>query len=362
MIGVSMLKIGTLFSGIGAIENALKEMGIEHEIAFACDNGERELDQNFEELKNEINVNEIKDIQQFIKDKYSMLSKKNLVKESYFANYDITEDKWYEDVRFLDGTKYRNQLDLIVGGSPCQSFSTYGKRLGLEDTRGTLFYDYARIVSESQPKAFIYENVTGLMNHDKGRTWEVIQAVFDSLDYSIQHAILDAKDYGLPQTRRRVFVVGIKKGISSDVFEFPNTIKLEKKVEDFLDEIVPNKYYLPFKGFRYVTEASRNEGRARVNREIMGCQTANQQFNWTGDFRVEKALERHIVDERIFKGYYKEQLSVARKLTPQECLRLMGFNDFKIVVNDQTMYRQCGNSIATPVLKQLVESLKKFIY
>ena len=293
---------------------------------------------------------------------YDATGKENNVKKSYFANYDITEDRWYEDIRFLNGKKYKGQIDLLVGGSPCQSFSTYGKRGGLEDTRGTLFYDYARLIKEIQPKAFIFENVTGLLNHDNGKTWNVIREVFKSLNYHIKFKVMDAQFYGLPQMRKRVFVVGINNNIDyKKEFEFPKHVELKDKASDFLDEEVDDKYYLGKKGFIYVTTPERNEGRARVNRDIIGCQTANQQFNWIGDFRVEKPKESFYKDKRIFVGSYNGQDAVARKLTPNECLKLMGFKDFKVVVPDTVAYRQSGNSIAVPVLKEITKSIMESI-
>lgn len=352
-----MLKLATVFSGIGAIEQALKQMNIPYEIVFACDNGERYLDIEFEKINSEVkNLND-KEKQLKISELYDSTGKINNVKKSYFANYNISEDRWYEDIRFLDGNKYKGKVDLLVGGSPCQSFSTFGKRKGLEDTRGTLFYDYARIIKETQPKVFIFENVTGLLNHDKGKTWEVIKDVFESLNYEIKYQIMDAQYYGLPQMRKRVFVVGINRNLNCKEFKFPEKIELNKKATDYLEKNVDNKYYLPIKGFTYVTTPKRNEGRARVNRDVIGCQTANQQFNWIGDFRVEKPKAQHYEDTRIYVGKFNGEDAVARKLTPTECLRLMGFENFNIVVEDKVAYRQSGNSIAVPVLKEIMNSL-----
>lgn len=149
------IRIATVFSGIGAAEQALKQLGIEHEIVFACDNGERYFDYTVEQIEEIIKSKPSKSTEEVIRELYDATGKPNNVKKSYFANYDITDDQWFEDVRFVDGKQYLNQVDLFVGGSPCQSFSTYGRRKGLEDTRGTLFYDYARLVMEIQPKAFI---------------------------------------------------------------------------------------------------------------------------------------------------------------------------------------------------------------
>ena len=163
-----MIRIATVFSGIGAAEQALQQMGAEHEIVFACDNGERYLKQSFEEINDILDNFTGESREQALRLLYESTGKPNNVKKSYFANYDINESRWFEDIRFVDGKPYKEQVDLFVGGSPCQSFSTYGHKRGLEDTRGTLFYDYARLVQEIQPKAFIFENVTGLLTHDNG--------------------------------------------------------------------------------------------------------------------------------------------------------------------------------------------------
>ena len=154
-----------------------------------------------------------------------------------------------------------------------------------------------------------------------------------------------------------MFVVGFDRRLGITDYVFPDEIELTKKATDYLDTEVPLSYYLGKKGFEWVTTREKHQGRSRVNRDVIGCQTANQQFNWTGDFRLETPTEEMRNDERIFIGNYEGQECVARKLTPAECLRLMGFNDFKIVVNDNNAYRQSGNSIAVPVLKALFRSI-----
>lgn len=359
-----MIKLATAFSGIGAVEQAFKQLNIEHKILFACDNGERYLKESQEELWaiiEEEKKSTGKTVREIVAELYERTGKINYVKKSYFANYDISENNWYEDVRFLDGTEYSGQVDLFVGGSPCQSFSTYGKKRGLEDTRGTLFYEYARLVSEIKPKVFIYENVRGLLSHDGGRTWNTIRDVFDSLNYDIFFKVLDAQFYDLPQMRKRIFVVGINKELGISSFEFPEKMELTKKATDYLDPIVDDEYYLPEKGFKWVTEWERNQGKARVNRDIIGCQTAVQQINWSGDFRIEKPKASHYNNPNIYVGKYNGEDAVVRKLTPAECLRLMGFVDFKIVNEDRIIYRQSGNSIAVPVLKALIKQILKII-
>jgi len=294
---------------------------------------------------------------------------KNLVKETYCANYKINEDDYHFDVRFMDGTDYAGKIDLLVGGSPCQSFSSNGKRGGIQDTRGTLFYDYARIIQESKPKAFIYENVKGLLIHDNGRTWETIKSVFEDLQYKIylktsnngkEYETLNASDYGIPQNRERLFLVGIKKGLKlKSEFSFPEKIPLKTTNKDYLDKEVASKYYLGKKGFEFVTS---HPSRAQVGRDIQKCQKANQQFNWNGDFIFEPISKPHskAIMERAFVGEWNNQQGVIRMYTPRECLRLMGFPDsFKMLHSDLVMWRQSGNSIVVNVLEQIVNQLIK---
>ena len=353
-----MIRLATVFSGIGAPEEALRQLNENYQVVFACDNGERELEVTYEEIVEATKDMTYEERLAYVAGLYAKTKKENYVKQSYFANYDIDEGHWFDDVRFIDGERYRNQVDILVGGSPCQSFSTYGKKQGFEDTRGTLFFHYANLIKQIRPKVFIYENVPGLKTHDKGRTWRRIQEIFDELDYDIFDAELNAADYGLPQNRLRVFVVGFERSFGIKDYSFPNPIELQKRATDFLSNNVPLSYYMGQKGFEWVTMREKHGGRSRVNRDIIGCQTANQQFNWTGDFRLEPPTDEMRLDERIYIGEYEGRECVARKLTPEECLRLMGFENFKIVVNDKNAYRQSGNSIAVPVLKELFKSIK----
>lgn len=351
------LTVATVFSGIGSAEYALKQLGVEHELLFACDNGERYIKKTREEIEEELSGLTDNEKQKKVKEIYDRLKNENRVKKSYFANYDIEEDQWYEDVRFINGKKYRDKVDLFVGGSPCQSFSTYGLKRGLEDVRGTLFYDYARLVDEIRPKVFIYENVKGLLVHDSGKTWKIMQELFDTLNYDIYYQVLDAKNYGMPQMRKRIFVVGFNRDYKYKTFEFPQPVELTTKVVDYLDKEVDDIYYLPEKGFKWVTDVSRNQNKSRINRDVMGCQTAVQQYNWSGDFRIEDPKPSHEADDNIYIGEYEGERKVARKLTPTECLRLMGYDHFKIVNDDKTMYRQSGNSIVVPVMKALISQI-----
>ena len=355
------IRIATVFSGIGAPEQALKKIGVNYDIVFACDNGERELKINERMIKEYIEDNKLSDkkAQQYIKRLYDETGKENYVEKSYKANYKIQEKDFYQDIRFLNGKKYRHKVDVFVGGSPCQSFSISGKRRGLEDARGTLFYEYARLVKEVQPKVFIYENVPGMLSHDKGKTWSVISNVFDKLGYYWELYKLTATDFGIPQDRTRIYVVGIKKGSTANDKLKIKKQKLTTEVSDYLEKNVPEKYYHREKGFKWITKPLSLEKRVSINSKIARTQAANQQFNWCGDAIFEKVGKRKFPKD-IYVGKYKGVKGVARKLTPRECLRLMGFDDsFKIVVPDNKMYRQSGNSIVVNVLESIFKGLIK---
>ncbi|MEG1567801.1 MAG: DNA (cytosine-5-)-methyltransferase [Anaerovoracaceae bacterium] len=366
-----VIHLATCFSGIGAIEQAFKRLKIKHNIVFAGD----------------------------IDDK---------CKQSYLANYTLDEKHWHSDIHAFDANSYLGQIDLLVGGAPCQAFSMVGKRLGFEDTRGTLFYEFARVIKECKPKIFLFENVKGITNHDKGKTWEVIKNVFRELGYDIHEQILNSKDYGIPQHRERMYCLGFKQETK---FEYPTPIPLEYVMYDFLEDYFSDKYFLREKGIKFVTSTkNRLKSYTQINGDVQLCQKRNQQFNWHGDFifhpvvgeedydefvfEVKDVEEKYYLSEKVsqyvlcsgtknFKTSTKTDLDIARpllqsmhkmhragidnyvthkgrirKLTPRECLRLMGFrDDFKIVVSDTAMYQQAGNSIVVDVLIALLKQL-----
>ena len=385
----------------------------------------KNLSQRVGQLHGKINslhhLDEIADIEDYSEKKkyvdelYEGNEKRNKVKISYMENYDCSEENFHWDVTFLDGTQYRNQVDLFVGGSPCQSFSMVGKQRGLSDTRGTLFYEYARLVDEVQPKVFIYENVRAVLSNDCGRTWEKMKEVFKQLGYNVFYtkddgnpSILNAKDYGIPQNRNRLFVVGFRSDIKLNKdFEFPKAIPLDKTMQDFLMDNAPGGYFLPKKGVAFVTkEKNLEKSFTQIDGDIALCQKKNQEFNWHGDFVFQSEddakknnipnLEKYFLSEKVkktvlspgSKNFYSKpetDLEVARpllssmhkmhragvdnyvttegrlrRLTPRECLRLMGFSDdWKIVVSDTAMYQQAGNSIVVDVLIHIMNEIIK---
>ena len=205
-----MIKVATLFSGIGTPEQSLKHLQVEHETIFAC-----EIDK--------------------------------FARTTYLANNQEPKT-FYDDVYNIDGNKYKNQIDILIGGSPCQSFSIAGKRLGTSCPRGNLIYEYFRIVEESQPKVFIYENVKGFLSIDKkkkkekyGETFKNFVQSFKELGYTIYYEILNTKDYGVPQNRERIYIVGFRDEVE---FEFAPKEELKLRLKDMLDDEVDEKYLL----------------------------------------------------------------------------------------------------------------------
>ena len=353
-------------------------------------------------------MSSFKQKKKFVDNLYKDKEKSNFVKKSYFANYEIEEKDFHWNVSFLDGNQYRDNIDLFVGGSPCQSFSMVGKQRGLDDTRGTLFYEYARLVKEIQPKVFIYENVKAILSNDEGHTWDKITQVFNELGYHWKMMVLNAKDFSIPQNRERIFVVGFRNDlVLKEQFKEPNHVVLDKTMKDFLIDNVSGKYYLNRKGVEFVTKESNLQKKwTQIDGNIQLCQKKNQQFNWHGDFIFEEEnkdkkktiedLEKYFLSEKVkkyvlssgTKTFYskpKINLDVARpllttmhkmhragidnyvttdgrirKLTPRECLRLMGFCDsFKIVVSDTQIYKQAGNSIVVDVLVAIMKNVIK---
>lgn len=338
-----------MFTWIWSVEHALNRLGWDHEIIFACDI-----------------------------DKYC--------KETYFANFAM-KWKWYDDINEINWKDYTWQLDLLVWWSPCQSFSMVGKRKGLGDNRWNLIFSYINLIKESQPKVFIFENVKWLTTHDWWKTWKHVLKEFAALWYNFDWQIINPKNYGIPQSRERIFLVWFKDKKMFEKFSFPEPIKLEVTMKDLLEDNPDSKYYLWEKWVAFVTKQKNLDKKyTQINWDIALCQKANQQFNWHGDFvtqspKVDVDSKYYLSDKvkdyvlatwtKNFKSNPVTDLDIARpllstmakmhrawvdnyitkwdkirKLTPRECFRLMGFSDdYKIVVSDTQAYKQAGNSI-----------------
>mgnify|MGYP003136636633 CR=1 FL=1 len=370
------MKVGTFFSGVGSPEKALENLmyaGKEHkgnpleiEIEFACDI-----------------------------DKYA--------KQTYLKNF--KPKNFYTDITALD-MKELSYVDLLVFGFPCQAFSVAGKRLGFEDTRGTLFYDALRYLKEHRPRYFIAENVRGLVSHDKGKTFKTIidclgktvngqvpMMPLDNLGYHIHYKVLNTKDFGIPQNRNRIFIVGIRDD-EDNKFKFPKEIPLELKLKDILQDNTSSKYYLsedrikkikPDFDKEWIADYRNDEGLRIRKNNISPCLAARKHS--TTDLSSMPPIIHNLQQRSANRPSIKKNKNAGgtghlckqdgttycldsgntqaieiksriRRLTPIECERLQGFPDnFTEGVSDTQRYKQMGNTITVNVIEKILNNL-----
>lgn len=359
-----MLKVLELFGGIGACSKALTNLGIEHEI---------------------VDLVEI--------DKYAVKSF-NAVHGTNFEPQDIT--KWDKDI----------DVDLIMHGSPCQDFSVAGKQAGGDEgsgTRSSLMYETLRIVGKLKPEYVIWENVKNLLSKKHRHNFDAYLQAMEKLGYKNYYQVLNAKHYGVPQNRERVFTVSIRKDISDKEFLFPEPVPLEKKLKDVLEKEVDEKYYISDAMMNYFMGVNQKPSKFprkerflaninRKNQDIGNSVTTNAGQRPTDNFVKEAAQKDHYValpgaygrdfgSKGKIQNLEKEASTLQaamgegggnvplvapdyriRKLTPKECWRLMGFDDADFEkaakVNSNTqLYKQAGNSIVVKVLEAIFRSL-----
>ncbi len=243
-------------------------------------------------------------------------------------------------------------FDILLGGFPCQPFSQAGLKKGFSDTRGTLFFEIERILQEKKPKAFLLENVKQLKGHDRGRTLQVILDHLHALNYYVKYQILRAGDFGVPQNRERIYIVGLDKDyfdIPEDYdFKFPEPTHTKTRLGDILETDVDEKYTI---------SDSLWEGHQRRKKEHQekGNGFGYSLFNSESEYT-----------NTISARYYKDGSEILieqegrnpRKLTPRECARLQGFPEsFIIPVSDTQAYKQFGNSVAVPVVRAVAKKI-----
>lgn len=270
------------------------------------------------------------------------------------------------DITKIDENTIPNH-DVLVGGFPCQAFSIAGKRGGFKDTRGTLFFDVARIIKAKQPKAFFLENVKGLTNHRGGKTLATILNVLrNDLGYIVpEPQIMNAKNFGVPQNRERIFIVGFRPdlGLKEDDFSYPEPTDTTKTIRDIMEkDVVSAKYYLSTQYLDCLEKhKSRNEAKGNgFGYEIKDLDGISNTIV-TGGMGRERNL---IIDKRLkdftpvthIKGEVNRE--GIRRMTPREWARLQGFPDtFKIEVADVSAYKQFGNSVAIPAVQATAKNV-----
>lgn len=352
------IKVLSLFSGIGAFEKAISNLGIEADL---------------------IGFSEI--------DKYAV--------KSYCKIHNISENKNLGDITKIEIKKLPRFIDLITHGSPCQDFSIAGRQAGGDkglETRSSLMWNTVDIVEWCLPKYVIWENVKNLLSQKHKHNFDNYIEIMNKLGYNSYYQVLNAKDYGIPQNRDRVYTVSIRKDIDKNSFKFPEKQELEIRLKDMLEKVVDDKYYLKEKGLKYVTKRlGKYTQLIDDNTMIAHCPiTAVGNINWTGNFVTDKIIQVGKLDikgqDNVKRVYSQEGLSPTltnmqggnrqpkvitdnglriRKLTPKECWRLMGFSDEdfekaqSIPTSNTQLYKQAGNSIVVNVLEKIFKNLFK---
>ncbi len=278
-------------------------------------------------------------------------------KKTYKANYgeipfgDITKE---ETKNFIP-----DNFDVLCAGFPCQAFSIAGRRGGFDDTRGTLFFDVAEIIKRKKPKAIFLENVKGLRNHDKGKTLKTILNVLrNDLGYFVpEPEIVNAKNFGVPQNRERIFIVGFRKDLEINEFSYPKATNKSVVFKDVKEaNEVSVKYYL---SERYLETLRRHRARHESKGNGFGYSIVADDSTANAIVVGGMGKERNLVlDDRLtnFKPvtHIKGEVNREgiRKMTPREWARLQGYpDDFKIIVSDAQAYKQFGNSVAVPAIQ-----------
>lgn len=288
-------------------------------------------------------------------------------KRTYKANFGETP---FGDITKETTKSYiPNNFDVLCAGFPCQAFSIAGKRGGFEDTRGTLFFDVAEIIKLKQPKAIFLENVKGLRNHDRGKTLATILNVLrEDLGYFVPDPqIINAKDFGVPQNRERIFIVGFHPSTKVDSFIYPKP--LDKKVTFATikeEKVVPTKYYLSTQYLQtLVNHKARHESKGNgFGYAIIPDDGISNAIVVGGMGRERNLVYDHRITDFTPTTHIKGKVNRKgiRKMTPREWARLQGFPDsFIIPVADASAYKQFGNSVAVPAIQATAEEILRKI-
>jgi DNA (cytosine-5)-methyltransferase 1 len=268
--------------------------------------------------------------------------------ENYFG------DKPHGDITQID-EKTVPDHDILTGGFPCQAFSIIGEMKGFADTtKGTLFFDVARIIKEKQPKAFFLENVRNLVSHDEGRTFKVIVRTLNELGYFVHHKVLNGLDFGVPQKRERIMIVGFKENYP---FEFPTKgVGAPKTLADILepDDKIDRKHFLSEYVLGKLQRQLQEQGKVGHRRPTV----------WHENKSGNLGIHPFSCALRASGSYNYLVVNGERRLTPREMFRLQGFpDDYEIIVSDQQARKQAGNAVVVPqmeaVAKAMIEAMSK---
>jgi DNA (cytosine-5)-methyltransferase 1 len=274
--------------------------------------------------------------------------------KSYRANHPET-NLVEGDIKQIESSSMPD-FDVFAGGFPCQPYSLAGKKEGLTDVRGTLFFDIVRILKEKRPSAFLLENVKNIQSTHDGEDFKVILEHLKACGYHVKHDVLGGHTHGnIPQCRERMFIVGFLDLDKTEKFAFPNTTPLASKLDDVIDRAtkVADKYYYTPKSQYY---NMMND--AMVNDSVYQMRRVYMRENKNG---VCPTLTANMGGGGHNVPVIRDNFGI-RKLTPKECLGFQGFpDDFKIVVSDVHIYKQTGNAVVVPLVKRIAEEMKKVL-
>lgn len=275
-------------------------------------------------------------------------------RQTYFANYG---EMPFGDITQIPSEQIPDH-DILIGGFPCQAFSQAGLKRGFEDARGTLFFEIARILKDKRPKAFLLENVKNLKTHDQGRTFQVIQSTLQELNYDVFFHLFKARDFGVPQNRERIYIVGFDREqvANSHAFQFPEPLTKKVCVGDILEDSasLDSKYTISDRLWQGHQE---RKARNKAAGKGFGYSLFNAQSPYTNTIsaRYYKDGSEILIDQ-------SELGKNPRKLTPREAARLQGFpEEFKLCASDTQAYRQFGNSVAVPVIYAIAQQILKVL-
>ncbi len=276
----------------------------------------------------------------------------------FTSEWDVHSQKTYEanfgekptgDITKISADEIPN-FDVLLAGFPCQPFSSIGRRQGFKhETQGTLFYDIARIIDAKKPKAFMLENVPGLLTHDNGRTFEVIESTLKELGYTLDYKVLNSADFGVPQQRRRIYMVGFRQDLVPKCFSFEHPVGRKKNVyiNQFLEKNATG--YSISKKLQDGYMFKKDDGRPML-------------VDQTSTHHVKTLVASYHKIQRLTGTFVKDGETGMRLFTEGECKAIMGFPaDFKIPVSRTQMYRQFGNSIVVPVVAAVAKKMAKYL-
>lgn len=280
----------------------------------------------------------------------------------------LTYEKNFNEIPYGDITRIDEKdipmHDIICGGFPCQAFSISGKQKGFEDARGTLFFDIARIAKYHKPKVLFLENVKNFAKHDNGRTLKTVLEVLNDIGYDTYHKVINASNFGLPTARERIYIVAFRKDLNIRNFKLPETNNKTSVLKDLLEKEVDDKYFINRSDIKLNNKEVSTDLLGQYPQKPIRIGTINK----GGQGERIYSIYGHAITLSAYGGGVASKTGGylvdgrIRKLTPRECARVMGFPEtFQIPVTDSQAYKQFGNSVAVPVLKEIFSEIIKFI-